>query len=77
MKKVILAGAATKMCKLQSLIKQKFSNSKLLNTQSPDEIISIGCAKQCGLITNSKIKKLVDQDISFKCVSNPIFLKVK
>jgi molecular chaperone DnaK (HSP70) len=74
--KVILAGAATKMCRLQALISQKFGESKLLNYQSPDEIISIGCAKQCALITNSKHQKTVDQDSFFKCLSRPIFYKV-
>jgi hypothetical protein len=64
------------MCKFQSLIKQKFNNSIVLITQAPEEIISLGCAKQCGLITNSKMKKIVDQDLNFKCVSSSIYLKV-
>jgi hypothetical protein len=64
------------MCKLQALIKQKFVDSKVLNYQSPDEIVSMGCAKQCALITNSKIKKTCKEDLMFKCLSNPISLKV-
>lgn len=75
-KQVILAGAGTKMCKLQSLIKQKFPNSEILNTQSPDEIIALGCAKQCNLISNSKhMKDIQNTDLSFKCTSDSIFLK--
>lgn len=73
---VILVGAATKMCKLQSLIKTKFDGSKILNTQSPDEIIALGCAKQCALISNSKhMKEIQNTDLTFKCTSKPIFLK--
>lgn len=72
---VILAGAATKMCKLQSLIMQKFENSKLLNTQAPDEIIALGCAKECFLVSNSKhTKDLISSDFTFKTTSQPIFL---
>jgi molecular chaperone DnaK (HSP70) len=74
--KVILAGAATKMCRLQALISQKFGESKLLNYQSPDEVISLGCAKQCALITNSKYQKTVKQDSFFKCISNPVYYRV-
>lgn len=74
--KVIICGAATKMCKLQSLIKQKFGEAKLLNYQSPDEIIALGCAKQCTIITNSKAKKATEQDSFFKSLSNPVYLKV-
>ena len=74
--KVILSGAATKMCKLQALINQKFGEAKLLNYQSPDEVIAIGCAKQCALITNSKYKKTVTQDSLFKCLSSPIYYKL-
>lgn len=73
---VILAGAATKMVKLQSLIKERFSSSRILNNQAPDEIIALGCAKQCGLITNSKhLKELQPSDMNFKCTSAPISLK--
>jgi len=76
-KQVILAGAPTKMCKLQALIKQKFSSSRILNTQSPDEIIALGCAKQCSLITNSKhLKEIQNTDLNFKCTSKPICLKI-
>jgi len=74
--KVILCGAAAKMCKIQSLIKQKFETSQLLNQKSPDEIIALGCAKQCGIISNSKIKSISAQDSFFKSLANPIFLKV-
>jgi molecular chaperone DnaK (HSP70) len=74
---VILSGGATKMCKLQSLVKQKFSDSKLLCNQAPDEIISIGCAKQCALIKASKVQKAITKDdMIFKCISNPIYIKV-
>ncbi len=73
---VILAGAATKMCKLQSLIMQKFENSKFLNTD-PDEIIALGCARECNFISNSKhTKDLISTDLTFKCTSEPIFLVV-
>lgn len=72
---VILAGAATKMCKLQSLIMQKFENSKLLNTLAADEIIALGCAKECSLVSNSKhMKDIISTDLTFKCTSQPIFL---
>ncbi len=76
--KVILAGAPTKMCKLQNLIKQKFPDARQLNTQSPDEIIALGCARQCGLITSRKLKKpITNEDLSFNCLSKSIYLKVK
>jgi len=74
---VIMVGAPSKMCRLQTLIKQKFNGSKILNTQSPDEIIALGCAKQCSLISNSKhMKEIQNTDLIFKCTSKPIFLKV-
>ena len=65
------------MCKLQSLIREKFSSSRILNTQSADEIIALGCAKECGLISNSKhLKEIQNTDLNFKCTSAPVFLKV-
>lgn len=73
---VIICGAATKMCKLQSLLKSKFTDAKLLNYQSADEVIALGCAKQCRLVSNSKVPKTVEQDSLFKCLSKPIYLKV-
>lgn len=73
---MIICGAATKMCKLQALIKSKFADAKLLNYQSADEVIALGCAKQCRLITSSKAPKTVEQDSFFKCLSSPMFLKV-
>ena len=73
---VILAGAPTKMCKIQSLVKEKFASAKLLCNQSPDEIVALGCAKQCALITNSKIKTISNQDLIFKCLPNPLYLQV-
>lgn len=73
---VILVGAPTKMVKLQTLIREKFSSSRLLNTQSPDEIVALGCAKECGMIANSKhLKEIQNTDLTFKCSSAPIFLK--
>jgi heat shock protein 1/8 len=74
---VIISGGSTKMCKLQSLIKQKFSDAKLMFQLSPDEIISMGCAKQCALIKARKVKKTIaKEDLSFKCLSKPINIKV-
>ncbi len=73
---VILCGASTKMTKLQTLIKDRFVDAKLLNYQSPDECIALGCAKQCLLSRNSKIKQLNQEDSKFKCLSKPIYLKV-
>ncbi len=64
------------MCRLQSLLKQKFSDNKVLFTQSPDEIISLGCAKQCAFIKASKAKAFQKDDMNFKCLSNPIYIKV-
>ena len=73
---MIICGAATKMCKLQSLIKSKFSEAKFLNYQSADEVIALGCAKQCRIMSSSKVPKTVEQDSFFKCLSSPIYLKV-
>jgi hypothetical protein len=64
------------MCKLQSLIKAKFNDAKLLNYQSADEVIALGCAKQCRIISNTKITRTVDQDSFFKCLSSPLYLRV-
>lgn len=74
---VIISGAATKMCRLQALIKAKFNDAKLLNYQSADEVIALGCAKQCRIISSSKAPQSVAQDSFFKCLSSPIFLKVE
>jgi len=66
------------MCKLQNLIKQKFPDAKQLNSQSPDEIIALGCARQCSLITSRKLKKpIAKEDLSFNCLSKSIYLKVE
>ena len=74
---VILCGGATQMCKLQSLVKQKFANARLLSQQSPDEIIAFGCAKQCALIKSSKVKTIGTDDVRFKCLSSPLYLQVE
>ena len=65
------------MCKLQSLIKEKFPESTQVLTQlSPDEVIALGCAKQSFLITNSKSKKLTQSDNQFQCLSDEILMLV-
>lgn len=74
--KVVICGAATKMCRLQTLLKQKFAENKLLNYLSPDEIIALGCAKQCGILSTTKLKKSSEQDRFFKSLSSPVYLKV-
>lgn len=77
---VIICGAATKMCKLQALIKSKFNDAKLLNYQSADEVIALGCAKQCRIMSSSKAvpakTSSIEQDSLFKCLSSPMYLKV-
>ena len=75
--KVILCGAPTKMCKLQSIIKDKFPEPTQVLTQlSPDEVIALGCAKQSFLISTSKITKLNQNDNQFQCISDEIIVKV-
>lgn len=74
--RVVICGAGTKMCRLQLLLKQKFGENKLLNYLSPDEIIALGNAKQCALISNSKLKKSSENDRIFKSLSSPVFLQV-
>ncbi|CAF0777220.1 unnamed protein product [Brachionus calyciflorus] len=74
--KVVLCGAATKMCRLQALLKQKFNETKLLNYLSPDEIIALGCAKQCGILSSTKLKKSSEQDRFFKSLSTPVYLQL-
>lgn len=68
-----------KMPILQSNISQLVPNAKILSTIPPDEVISIGCAKQSAYVTgiddfddaadniDMKITTL-DEDISFQCV---------
>jgi molecular chaperone DnaK (HSP70) len=76
-KQVILAGGATSMCKLQSLVKQKFPNAKQLNTQSTDEVIALGCAKQSSIITNRSLKnRVTNDDLKFQCLSKSLFVKI-
>ncbi|RNA23935.1 heat shock 70 kDa 14 [Brachionus plicatilis] len=74
--KVVLCGAGTKMCRLQTLLKQKFGESKLLNYLSPDEVIALGNAKQCAILFNSKLKKSSENDRFFKSLSSPVYLQV-
>lgn len=75
--KVILCGAPTKMCKLQSIIKDKFLEPTQTLTQvSPDETIALGCAKQSFLITSSKCKKLNQNDNQFQCISDEIIMRI-
>lgn len=74
--KVVICGAGTKMCRLQTLLKQKFGENKLLNYLSPDEIIAIGNAKQCAILSNSKLKKPSENDRIFKSLSSSVYLKV-
>jgi molecular chaperone DnaK (HSP70) len=65
------------MCRLQTLIKQKFTGAKLLNYQSPEEIVALGCAKQCSIIKSSKNKKPIEKaDLLFKCLSSSIYINV-
>lgn len=76
--KVILAGAATKMCRLQNLIKEKFPDqTQILNQLSPDEVIALGCAKQSYILTNSKYKKFNQGDNQFQCLADEVVLKVR
>ena len=75
--KVILCGAPTKMCKLQSLIKDKFPpTTRILSHLQPDEIIALGCAKQSVVISNTKCNKLNTNDNLFRCLANEIYMKV-
>ena len=73
---VILCGASAKMCKIQALIREKFQQSKLLSQLSPDEIVALGCAKQCALITSSRKKEINKQDCFFRALSNSISIQV-
>jgi molecular chaperone DnaK (HSP70) len=74
--RVILSGAATKMCRLQSRIKDSFPEStKLLNYKNSDEISALGCAKQAFLMSNTKVKD-INQDILFKSLSKALYLKI-
>jgi hypothetical protein len=65
------------MCKLQSIVKDKFPEPTQTLTQiSPDETIALGCAKQSFLITSSKCKKLNQNDNQFQCISDEIIMRV-
>lgn len=49
--KVILCGGAMKTPKLQSAVTALFPQSQILNTIQPDEVISIGCARQASFVS--------------------------
>jgi molecular chaperone DnaK (HSP70) len=75
--KLIVCGAATKMCKLQLILKEKFpSTTQLLNQLSTDEVIALGCAKQASILSASKLKKFDPSDVKFQCLAKSVFMKI-
>ena len=50
--KVVMAGGTSKIVKLQTALKNKFSNAEILSSFAPDEVIALGAAVQASYITN-------------------------
>lgn len=73
--KVILCGGSMKIPKLQTAISDLLPDAVILNSLSPDEAISQGCAKQAALLLENADICLEDTDTSIDCILKPIFAK--
>lgn len=51
--KVIVCGGAMKTPKLQAAVTALFPKAQILNTIQPDEVISIGCARQASFVAEA------------------------
>lgn len=65
--KVILCGGAIKTPKLQAAVTALFASTvQILNTIQPDEVISIGCARQASFVSAATAKQLVQEQLDLE-----------
>lgn len=75
-KKVIFCGGTMKIPKLQTYISELFTDAEILSTISPDEVISMGCARQCYLTRLLSVDfELPHLTTSVETNKNDIFIK--
>lgn len=72
--RVILCGGSMKIPKLQSAISELFSNSEILSSIPPDEVIAIGSARQAALNPGKYIHD-VNFDADVEVVPHSIYIK--
>lgn len=63
---IVLFGATSQIPKLQNIIAKRFPNSKLYANISGDEVVAIGCARQCLFLTNSQ--EQIVENVEFRDV---------
>lgn len=62
-----------KIPKLQTMVSSMFSNAQILNTIQPDEVISIGCARQASFLVEKQPFDLEQTDIEVTTLSQDIY----
>ncbi|KAJ9577007.1 hypothetical protein L9F63_006444 [Diploptera punctata] len=74
--KVILAGGAMKMPKMQQAVKEIFPEAELLSGISPDEVIATGAARQGGSLTRPFDPDCEHLAMEVPATSKPIYFKL-
>ncbi|XP_041457730.1 heat shock 70 kDa protein 14-like isoform X2 [Lytechinus variegatus] len=75
--KVIVIGGSTRIPKLQNLLKDRFPESELLSSISPDEVVAIGAAVQAALLSSREGSlSCSPSDLQTPCTAKSIFIKV-
>ncbi|XP_071456052.1 heat shock 70 kDa protein 14 isoform X3 [Marmota flaviventris] len=72
--KIVLCGGASRMPRLQQLIKDLFPAVDLLNSIPPDEVIPIGAAIEAGILIG-KENVLMEDSLMIECSAKDILVK--
>jgi len=73
--KVVFVGGGTRMPKLVEMFKSKFTNSEILNSISPEEVLSVGAAIQASLLQGREDIKLNTPLCPLECLPKNMGVK--
>lgn len=73
--KIIICGGSMKIPKLQSAIANLVPEAEVLSGISPDEVISVGCAREAGLLLDIPEFSLNDLNTEVEFLGKDIYLK--
>ena len=73
--KIVFVGGGTRMPKLVELFKTKFPQTELLNTISPEEVLSVGAAIEASLLVGRDDIKLNTPLCELQCLQTNIGIK--
>jgi len=74
--KLVFVGGGTRMPKLVQMFKTKFPNSELLNTISPEEVLSVGAAVQASLLQGRDDIAVNTDACLLQCVPKNVGIKI-